>query len=165
MNNKVRARRLTGWKATAAVAMSNYIDSGSIIAIAATLTFWRRGTSRQHGRRDQLADIVQLERVRRRDRRGDRRTAGRQIRPQDLYTYDLLVYALGGLFRGLRRQPGDVFAGFVIIASPSAHRCRRLDLHSRVRSPKRRGRNVAQPSWHGRSVRSSALGSPSPSRH
>jgi len=31
---------LTGWKATAAVSMSNYIDSGSIIAIATSLGFW-----------------------------------------------------------------------------------------------------------------------------
>ena len=31
---------ITGWKATAAVSMSNYIDSGSIIAIATSLAFW-----------------------------------------------------------------------------------------------------------------------------
>lgn len=31
---------LTGWKATIAVSMSNYIDSGSIIAIATSLSFW-----------------------------------------------------------------------------------------------------------------------------
>lgn len=34
-------KRLTGWKATAAVSMSNYIDSGSIIAIATSLGFWQ----------------------------------------------------------------------------------------------------------------------------
>ena len=31
----------TGWKATIAVAMSNYIDAGSIIAIATSLGFWQ----------------------------------------------------------------------------------------------------------------------------
>src|SRR5512142_1875177 len=31
----------TGWKATISVAMSNYIDAGSIIAIATSLGFWQ----------------------------------------------------------------------------------------------------------------------------
>lgn len=35
------ARRTTGWKATVAVAMSNYIEAGSIIAIAVSLTNWQ----------------------------------------------------------------------------------------------------------------------------
>ena len=30
-----------GWKATIAVAMSNYIEAGSIIALATSLTFWQ----------------------------------------------------------------------------------------------------------------------------
>lgn len=34
-------RHITGWKATIAVSMSNYIDSGSIIAIATSLGFWK----------------------------------------------------------------------------------------------------------------------------
>ncbi|MEW1959918.1 MFS transporter [Kineococcus sp. NPDC059986] len=35
------ARSTTGWKATVAVAMSNYIEAGSIIAIAVSLTNWQ----------------------------------------------------------------------------------------------------------------------------
>lgn len=33
--------RIRGWKATIAVAMSNYIEAGSIIALATSLTFWQ----------------------------------------------------------------------------------------------------------------------------
>lgn len=38
---KLGARSTTGWKATISVAMSNYIEAGSIIAIATSLTFWQ----------------------------------------------------------------------------------------------------------------------------
>ena len=37
----IRAPRISGWKATIAVSMSNYIESGSIIAIATSLVFWQ----------------------------------------------------------------------------------------------------------------------------
>ena len=38
---KIGARSTTGWRATIAVAMSNYIEAGSIIAIATSLAFWQ----------------------------------------------------------------------------------------------------------------------------
>ena len=38
---KVGARSTTGWRATISVAMSNYIEAGSIFAIATSLTFWQ----------------------------------------------------------------------------------------------------------------------------
>lgn len=38
---KIGARATTGWRATIAVAMSNYIEAGSIIAIATSLGFWQ----------------------------------------------------------------------------------------------------------------------------
>jgi len=38
---KIGARTTTGWRATIAVAMSNYIEAGSIIAIATSLAFWQ----------------------------------------------------------------------------------------------------------------------------
>jgi inositol transporter-like SP family MFS transporter len=38
---KLGARSTTGWRATIAVAMSNYIEAGSIIAIATSLAFWQ----------------------------------------------------------------------------------------------------------------------------
>src|SRR6476469_2501142 len=38
---KLGARSTTGWRATISVAMSNYIEAGSIIAIATSLAFWQ----------------------------------------------------------------------------------------------------------------------------
>lgn len=38
---KVRAPHISGWKATIAVSMSNYIEAGSIIAIATSMAFWQ----------------------------------------------------------------------------------------------------------------------------
>jgi MFS transporter, SP family, inositol transporter len=38
---KLGSQLTTGWKATISVAMSNYIDAGSIIAIATSLGFWQ----------------------------------------------------------------------------------------------------------------------------
>lgn len=42
---KVGSTLTTGWKATISVAMSNYIDAGSIIAIATSLGFWQSAFS------------------------------------------------------------------------------------------------------------------------
>jgi inositol transporter-like SP family MFS transporter len=39
---KIGARSTTGWRATISVAMSNYIEAGSIIAIATSLGFWQK---------------------------------------------------------------------------------------------------------------------------
>ena len=36
-----RPGSVRGWKATIAVAMSNYIEAGSIIALATSLTLWQ----------------------------------------------------------------------------------------------------------------------------
>jgi MFS transporter, SP family, inositol transporter len=41
MKLRAGARSTTGWKATISVAMSNYIEAGSIIAIATSLAFWQ----------------------------------------------------------------------------------------------------------------------------
>lgn len=38
---KLRAPKISGWKATAAVSMSNYLEAGAIIAIATSLGFWQ----------------------------------------------------------------------------------------------------------------------------
>ena len=38
---RVGAKETTGWRATISVAMSNYIEAGSIIAIAVSLTAWQ----------------------------------------------------------------------------------------------------------------------------
>ena len=38
---RIGAESTTGWRATVAVAMSNYIEAGSIIAIATSLAVWQ----------------------------------------------------------------------------------------------------------------------------
>ena len=38
---KIGAKSTTGWRATISVAMANYIEAGSIIAIATSLTYWQ----------------------------------------------------------------------------------------------------------------------------
>jgi inositol transporter-like SP family MFS transporter len=38
---RIGAKSTTGWRATISVAMSNYIEAGSIIAIAVSLTGWQ----------------------------------------------------------------------------------------------------------------------------
>lgn len=41
MSMSMQKRTLTAWKATIAVAMSNYIEAGAIIALATSLTLWQ----------------------------------------------------------------------------------------------------------------------------
>lgn len=38
---RIGSKSTTGWKATISVAMANYIEAGSIIAAASSLTLWR----------------------------------------------------------------------------------------------------------------------------
>lgn len=40
-NKKFAAKNVTGWKATVAISMANYIEAGSIIAAASSLTLWQ----------------------------------------------------------------------------------------------------------------------------
>src|SRR5512133_829337 len=39
---RIGAESTTGWRATVSVAMSNYIEAGSIIAIATSLSLWQK---------------------------------------------------------------------------------------------------------------------------
>lgn len=107
---------LTGWKATIAVSMSNYIDSGSIIAIATSLGFWGAAYfPDDNGRIAGLlaafssnafgAAVGALIGGALTDR------FGRKV----IYTWDLLVYAVGGLIVVFAGNLAMLFAGFIII--------------------------------------------------
>lgn len=114
--NLPKPKKLSGWKATAAVSMSNYIDSGSIIAIATSLAFW----SAEYFPNDDgriagwLAAISS-------NAFGAAIGAliggplcdkyGRKV----IYTYDLLVYAVGGLIITFAFSLPMLFVGFLII--------------------------------------------------
>ena len=103
---------LTGWKATAAVSMSNYIDSGSIIAIATSLGFWGKAYFP-----DDDGTIAGLLAAFRANAFGAAIGAliggplcdkyGRKF----IYTYDLLLYALGGLVVVFTSNLAMLFAG------------------------------------------------------
>ncbi len=110
---KLGARSTTGWRATISVAMSNYIEAGSIIAIATSLTFWQHayglsnlavgvlaafsanafGTAIGAGLGGPLCDRF-----------------GRKA----IYTYDLLVYMLGVLIAACAANFGMLLVGFLI---------------------------------------------------
>ncbi|GAA3712532.1 MFS transporter [Zhihengliuella alba] len=105
--------RISGWKATIAVAMSNYIEAGSIIALATSLTFWQD----YFGFSNLMVGLVaavsanafgaavgaliggQL---------GDR--FGRKF----IYTYDLIVYMLGTLLVVFAAHPAMLLTGVVL---------------------------------------------------
>ncbi len=109
-------KRLTGWKATAAVSMSNYIDSGSIIAIATSLGFW--GAHYFPGDNGSIAGLLAA---------FSSNAFGAAIGAliggplcdkygrKFIYTYDLLVYALGGLIVTFAANLAMLFIGFIII--------------------------------------------------
>lgn len=109
-------RHLTGWKATAAVSMSNYIDSGSIIAIATSLGFW--GAAYFPSDNGTVAGLLAA---------FSSNAFGAAIGAliggplcdkygrKFIYTYDLLVYALGGLIVTFAANLAMLFVGFVII--------------------------------------------------
>lgn len=109
-------RHLTGWKATAAVSMSNYIDSGSIIAIATSLGFW--GAEFFPGDDGTIAGLLAA---------FSSNAFGAAIGAliggplcdkygrKAIYTWDLLIYALGGLIVVFAANLAMLFAGFVII--------------------------------------------------
>lgn len=110
------AKELTGWKATAAVSMSNYIDSGSIIALATSLGFW--GAEYFPDDNGKIAGYLAAFSA---NAFGAAVGAliggplsdryGRKI----IYTYDLLVYALGGLFVVFAMNLPMLFIGTIII--------------------------------------------------
>ncbi len=107
---------LTGWKATIAVSMSNYIDSGSIIAIATSLGFW--GAAYFPNDDGTIAGLLAA---------FSSNAFGAAIGAliggplcdkygrKFIYTYDLLVYALGGLLVVFAGNLPMLFIGFVII--------------------------------------------------
>jgi inositol transporter-like SP family MFS transporter len=115
-NMMTSTHHLTGWKATAAVSMSNYIDSGSIIAIATSLGFW--GAAYFPGDNGSIAGLLAA---------FSSNAFGAAIGAliggplcdkygrKFIYTYDLLVYALGGLIVTFAGNLAMLFIGFVII--------------------------------------------------
>ena len=110
------SKPLTGWKATAAVAMSNYIDSGSIIAIATSLGFW--GAAYFPSDDGTVAGLLAAFSSNAFGAAIGALIGGPlcdQYGRKFIYTYDLLLYALGGLIVVFAANLAMLFTGFVVI--------------------------------------------------
>ncbi|MBY8860217.1 MFS transporter [Nocardia sp. CA2R105] len=110
---KLGARSTTGWRATISVAMSNYIEAGSIIAIATSLTFWQHAYGLSNLAVGLLAAFSA-------NAFGAAIGAGLggplcdRFGRKAIYTYDLLVYMVGVLIAACAVNFGMLLAGFLI---------------------------------------------------
>ncbi|MYR06829.1 MFS transporter [Gordonia sp. SID5947] len=110
---KVGARSTTGWRATISVAMSNYIEAGSIIAIATSLTFWQDEFGISNFAVGLLAAL---------SANAFGAAVGAAVGGplcdrfgrKAIYTYDLLVYMAGVLLAAFALNFGMLLVGFVI---------------------------------------------------
>lgn len=110
---RLGARTTTGWRATIAVAMSNYIEAGSIIAIATSLGFWQA----EFGLGDFAVGLLAALSA---------NAFGAAIGAilggplcdrygrKAIYTYDLLVYMAGVLLAAFAVNYAMLLAAFVI---------------------------------------------------
>ncbi|RJO72539.1 MFS transporter [Nocardia panacis] len=110
---RVGARSTTGWKATISVAMSNYIEAGSIIAIATSLTFWQHAFGIGNFAVGLLAALSA-------NAFGAAIGAGiggplcDRFGRKAIYTYDLIVYMVGVLLAAAAVNFGMLLAAFII---------------------------------------------------
>jgi len=110
---RIGAGSTTGWRATIAVAMSNYIEAGSIIAIATSLAFWQ---SEFHLGNFAVGLLAAL----------SANAFGAAIGAilggplcdrygrKAIYTYDLLVYMAGVLLAAFAVNYAMLLAAFVV---------------------------------------------------
>lgn len=89
-------RTISGWKATAAVAMSNYMEAGAIIALATSLTLWQNA----FGFDDALVGVIAAVSANAFGAALGAAIGGPlcdRLGRKFIYTYDLLVFMLGAL--------------------------------------------------------------------
>ena len=110
---KVGARSTTGWRATIAVAMSNYIEAGSIIAIATSLAFWQSA----FGISDFAVGLLAALSANAFGAAIGAILGGPlcdRLGRKAIYTYDLLVYMAGVLLAAFAVNYAMLLAAFVI---------------------------------------------------
>ncbi|HEY9313281.1 MFS transporter [Williamsia sp.] len=110
---KLGAKKTTGWKATISVAMSNYIEAGSIIAIATSLGFWQDEFGISNFAVGLLAAL---------SANAFGAAVGAAIGGplcdrygrKAIYTYDLMVYMAGVLIAAFAVNVGMLMIAFVV---------------------------------------------------
>lgn len=97
MSTAIKNKRIiTGWKATIAVAMSNYIEAGAIIALATSLTLWQEA----FGFDDAMVGIVAALSANAFGAAIGAAIGGPlcdRLGRKFIYTYDLMLFMLGAL--------------------------------------------------------------------
>jgi MFS transporter, SP family, inositol transporter len=107
------AKSTTGWKATISVAMSNYIEAGSIIAIATSLGFWQN----RFGVSDFAVGLLAAVSANAFGAAVGAALGGPlcdRFGRKAIYTYDLLVYMTGVLLAAFAVNYWMLLAAFVI---------------------------------------------------
>ncbi|WP_239451877.1 MFS transporter [Frondihabitans sp. PAMC 28766] len=113
MSVHIGSKSTTGWKATIAVSMSNYIEAGSIIAIATSLSFWQQHFGVSNFAVGLLASL---------SANAFGAAAGALIGGplcdrfgrKFIYTYDLLLYMVGMLLAIFAGSYGMLLVGFIL---------------------------------------------------
>lgn len=111
---RMGASRTTGWKATVAVAMSNYTEAGAIIAIATSLTAWQA----QLGFDDTVAGLVAALSANAFGAAIGAAIGGPlcdHLGRKFIYTYDLIVFLVGAVVVTLAGNVGMLLAGVVLM--------------------------------------------------
>jgi len=96
MGTVATKRGMTGWKATIAVAMSNYIEAGAIIALATSLSLWQSA----FGFDDALVGIIAAVSANAFGAALGAMIGGPlcdRLGRKFIYTYDLIVFMIGAL--------------------------------------------------------------------
>ena len=110
---RIGADKTTGWRATVSVAMSNYIEAGSIIAIAVSLTLWQE----EFGVDDFAVGLLAAVSANAFGAAAGALVGGwmcDRFGRKFIYTYDLLVYMAGVLLAAFAVSYGMLLAGFVV---------------------------------------------------
>lgn len=110
---RIGAESTTGWRATIAVAMSNYLEAGSIIAIATSLGRWQT----EFGISDAAIGVLAAVSANAFGAAAGAALGGPlcdRYGRKAIYAYDLLVYMAGVLMAALAVSTWMLLAGFVI---------------------------------------------------
>lgn len=114
MTTVAKKRGITGWKATIAVAMSNYIEAGAIIALATSLTLWQDA----FGFDDSLVGVIAAVSANAFGAALGALIGGPlcdRLGRKFIYTYDLILFMIGALMITFTASTGLLVLGVVLM--------------------------------------------------